>query len=89
MRYSGLIAGTALAAVANAHSTIWNVWLNGVDQGVGNVAGGYIRYPPNNSPVKDVTSSDMTCNVANTANTKTVTVTAGDKVSRFILKCRT
>jgi cellulase len=79
MKYS-FVAAAALAAVANAHTTIWNIWVNDVDQGVGNTAGGYIRYPPSNSPVKDITSSDMTCNVANTANTKTVTVAAGDKV---------
>jgi len=44
MKYSGYLAGAALAAVANAHTTIWNLYENGVDEGVGNVAGGYIRY---------------------------------------------
>lgn len=82
MKYPGYIIGAAaLAAVANAHTTIWNLYENGVDEGVGNVAGGYIRYPPNNNPVKDITSADMTCNVANTPNTKTVSVAAGSKLS--------
>lgn len=85
MKYSGLMAGAALMALTNAHSTIYNIWVDDVDQGVGNVAGGYIRYPPNNNPVKDITSSDMTCNIANTANTKTITVAAGDKVSTIKL----
>jgi cellulase len=81
MKYSGYLAGAALAAVANAHTTIWNLYDDDVDQGVGNVAGGYIRYPPNNNPVKDITSSDMTCNVNNVANTKTVSVAAGSKLT--------
>jgi cellulase len=80
MKYSGFLASAAMASMASAHTTIWNIWVNDVDQGVGNTAGGYIRYPPNNNPVKDITSDDLTCNVANTANTKTVSVAAGDKV---------
>lgn len=83
MRYSGYMVGATMAAVANAHTTIWDLYVDGVDQGVGNVAGGYIRYPPNNNPVKDLTSSDLTCNVANTANTLTKTVTAGSEVSNL------
>ncbi|RDW73012.1 putative endo-beta-1,4-glucanase D [Coleophoma cylindrospora] len=70
-----------MASAATAHTTIWNIWLNDVDQGVGNSAAGYIRSPPNNNPVKDITSSDMTCNVNNVATAKTVSVAAGDKVT--------
>jgi hypothetical protein len=81
MKYSGFLASAAFAAVANAHTTIWNAYIDGVDQGVGNSAAGYIRSPPNNSPVKDITSSAMTCNVNNVAAAKTIDVAAGSKVS--------
>lgn len=79
--FSAILASSALVAITSAHTTIWNIYVNGVDQGVGNKAGGYIRFPPNNSPVKDLTSKDLTCNVANTPNTKTVTAAAGDKIT--------
>ena len=82
MKYS-ILAAAALAAVAQAHSTVWNILVNDVDQGVGNSASGYIRAPVNNSPVKDLTSKDLTCNNKNTAVAKTVSVSSGDKV-RFL-----
>ncbi|PVH83652.1 carbohydrate-binding module family 1 protein [Cadophora sp. DSE1049] len=81
MKYSQIIAGAAVASVAQAHTTIWNMFVNDVNQGVGNIDGGYIRYPPSNSPVKDITSKDMTCNVANVAADKTIAVAAGDKLT--------
>lgn len=80
MKYSQFLAGAAVASVASAHTTIYNIWVNDVDQGVGNSAAGYIRSPPNNSPLKDITSKDMTCNVNNVATAKTIDVAAGDKV---------
>jgi len=80
MKYSQFFASAAAVAVANAHTTLWNIYINDVDQGVGNSAAGYIRSPPNNSPVKDITSKDLTCNVNNVATAKTVSVAAGDKV---------
>jgi hypothetical protein len=61
MKYSGLLVGTTLMAVANAHSTIYNIWVDDVDQSVGNVAGGCIRYPPNNNPVKDIVVAKASC----------------------------
>lgn len=70
----------AFAAAAAAHATIQAAWINGVDQGLGNSASGYIRSPPNNSPLVDVNSKDMTCNVNNVATAKTLSVKAGDKV---------
>jgi hypothetical protein len=39
----------------------------------------YIRSPPNNNPVKDLSSSAMACNVNNRAVSKTLSVKAGDK----------
>ena len=82
MRYSGFLASAAVLAVANAHTTIWNAIVDGVDQGVGNKndATGYIRSPPNNNPVKDITSKDMTCNVGNNPMAKTIDVKPGSKV---------
>jgi cellulase len=73
-----LLAGSA--ALATAHTTVFNVWINDVDQGLGNSASGYIRSPPNNNPLKDLTSSDLTCNVNNVATAKTLSVSGGDKV---------
>ncbi|KAK0112856.1 hypothetical protein ONS95_014580 [Cadophora gregata] len=81
MKYSQFIASAALASVAHGHATIWNMFVNDVNQGVGNTDGGYIRFPPSNSPIKDITSTDMTCNVANKKAAKTVAVAAGDKLT--------
>ena len=54
------------------------LWVNGADQGQ-NVN---LRVPPNNNPVTDVTSKDITCNVGGTsgASVSTVTVPAGANV---------
>lgn len=59
MKNFGIIALAASAKLAFAHTTIYAAWINGEDQGLGNTAAGYIRSPPNNDPIKDVTSSDM------------------------------
>ncbi len=83
MKFSAALAASALVAIANAHSTIWNIYINGVNQGVGNTATGYIRTPPDNSPVKDITSSNLTCNVNNVATAKTIAAAAGDNVSEY------
>ncbi|KAF4303518.1 Cellulose-binding domain fungal [Botryosphaeria dothidea] len=76
----GLLALAAAAKLASAHTTVFAAWINDEDQGLGNSADGYIRSPPNNDPVKDVTSTDMTCNVNGaTAAGKTLSVKSGDK----------
>ncbi|KAL0571426.1 hypothetical protein V5O48_010542 [Marasmius crinis-equi] len=69
----------ASAALANAHFTMQYLWVNGVDQGH-NVG---IRIPPNNNPVTDVTSKDITCNVngLSGANVNTVTIPAGANIT--------
>jgi hypothetical protein len=41
----------------------------------------YIRCPPSNSPVKDLKSSAMACNVNNEAAPQKVTVKPGDKLT--------
>ena len=76
----GFLALAATAKLASGHATIFSAHINGVDQGAGHVAGGYIRSPPNNSPLVDVTSKDMICNVRNTPVAKTLEVKAGDEV---------
>ena len=49
-----------------------------VDEGQNN----YIRIPPNNNPVTDVTSTDLTCNVngLSGANVQTLSIPAGANV---------
>ena len=60
MRYA-IASVLALASSVSAHTLMYGVWVNGVDQGDGRNA--YIRSPPNNSPVKDLASPDLVCNV--------------------------
>jgi cellulase len=63
-------------SVARMRSTYF---ATGVDQGDGRNA--YIRSPPNNSPVKDLTSSAVACNVNNVAVPKTLEISAGDVIT--------
>ncbi|OJJ68834.1 hypothetical protein ASPBRDRAFT_46110 [Aspergillus brasiliensis CBS 101740] len=77
-----LLALAAASKLASAHTTVQAVWINGEDQGLGNSADGYIRSPPSNSPVTNVKSTDMTCNVnGDQAASKTLSVKAGDVVT--------
>ncbi|KAK0488927.1 glycoside hydrolase family 61 protein [Armillaria novae-zelandiae] len=70
-----LITTTITSVVA--HTRVYGVWINGVFQGDGRDV--YIRSPPTNDPVKDITSSAMACNVNNIAVGTTLSVTGGDK----------
>ncbi|KAL2814361.1 glycosyl hydrolase family 61-domain-containing protein [Aspergillus cavernicola] len=82
MKAFGILALAAAAKLVSAHTTVMAVWINDEDQGLGNSADGYIRSPPNNSPVTDVTSTDLTCNVnGDVATAKTLEVVAGDKIT--------
>lgn len=81
MKFSAVLAVAAASQLASAHTTVWNVLVNGKDAGVGNTQGGYIDSPPSNDPVKDVTSPDVQCNVANIKATKSITVQGGDKIA--------
>ncbi|KAK0455494.1 glycoside hydrolase family 61 protein [Desarmillaria tabescens] len=75
-----ILASAAFFGVANAHSRVWSDWVDGVDQGAG--AGVYIRQPPSNSPVKDLTSDDVFCNVdGTTAASSTIFIAAGDTLT--------
>jgi cellulase len=81
MKFTTALAIAAASQLAAAHSTVWSISVNGKDAGVGNKAGGYIDSPPNNDPVKDVTSPNVQCNVAGTKASKSVTVKGGDKIA--------
>ncbi|KAF8756653.1 Glycoside hydrolase family 18 protein [Rhizoctonia solani] len=79
MKFSTIAAVLASAGAAMAHAKVRAVFVNGVDQGNGENS--YIRSPPNNSPVKDLSSDDIICNVNNAAVPKTLEVTAGDQIT--------
>ncbi|KAL3429245.1 glycosyl hydrolase family 61-domain-containing protein [Aspergillus tetrazonus] len=82
MKFSSVLALAASAKLVASHATVFAVWINDEDQGLGNTADGYIRTPPSNSPVTDVTSTDLTCNVnGDQAAAKTLEVAAGDKIT--------
>jgi len=73
------LAFVASAALANAHFTMQYIWENGVDEGLNT----YIRVPPSNNPVTDVTSTDLTCNVNGLTGTSvsTATIAAGTNIT--------
>lgn len=80
MRYTPAVIVAAFVASASAHTRIYSAWVNGEDQGDGR--GTYIRSPPTNDPVKDLTTSDIVCNVAGaTAVSDFVSAAAGDTVT--------
>lgn len=58
---SAVFSAVAMATTVSAHAQVYGVWVNGQDQGDGR--GVYIRSPDNNSPVKDLASPDIVCNV--------------------------
>ncbi|ORY12047.1 glycosyl hydrolase family 61-domain-containing protein [Clohesyomyces aquaticus] len=70
-------------ASSNALRTSWLLSLWNRDLWISRTknASGYIRSPPNNNPITDVTSSSMTCNVNNAATAKTIEVKGGDKIT--------
>ncbi|GAW25134.1 putative carbohydrate-binding module family 1 protein [Rosellinia necatrix] len=72
------LVSAALVAGVSAHQNFHQFWVNGVSPGyeVG------IRMPPSNSPVTDVTSNDMACNVGGSsgAGVSTVAAKAGDTI---------
>ncbi|KAH7916237.1 glycoside hydrolase [Hygrophoropsis aurantiaca] len=73
------IAPLVFAALANAHFTMQYIWVNGADEGLNN----YIRVPPSNNPVTDVTSTDLTCNVNGLSGTgvSTISIAAGTNIT--------
>jgi cellulase len=79
-----LIAGST--ALVKGHATVYNIWINDANQGLGNSASGYIRSPPNNDPIKNLTSNSLRCNVNNVPTSKTLLVSGGDKVGDSLLR---
>ncbi|KAK1772798.1 glycosyl hydrolase family 61-domain-containing protein [Phialemonium atrogriseum] len=80
--HSALISvlAMAMATCVSGHATMHGVWVNGKDQGDGRSV--YIRSPPNNSPVKDLASPDLVCNVNGAkAVSGFVKAAAGDTLS--------
>ncbi|KAK6356389.1 hypothetical protein TWF718_000750 [Orbilia javanica] len=73
-----ILPSLMLLAQALAHQNLHQFWVNGVTPGyqVG------IRMPPSNSPVTDVTSSDIACNVngADGSNVAVINAAAGDTI---------
>lgn len=70
----------AFASGVSAHAVMYGAWVNGVDQGDGRNV--YIRSPPNNSPVKDLSSPDLVCNVNGAkAASSFVKAAAGDTLT--------
>lgn len=60
-----------------AHATFQDLWINDVDQGQQ-----CVRLPPSNSPITDVTSNDIRCNVNGAKGvTGRCAVKVGDKVT--------
>ncbi|KDQ15459.1 glycoside hydrolase family 61 protein [Botryobasidium botryosum FD-172 SS1] len=76
---STVLATAVLANSAMAHFTLQYAWLNGKDSGQNT----YLRVPPTNNPVTDVTSTDITCNVGGTSGSgvATGTIAAGQQVT--------
>lgn len=82
MKTFGLLALAASAKLVSAHATVMAAWVNDKDQGLGNSDDGYIRTPPSNSPITDVTSKDLTCNVGgDSAASKYIKAAGGDKLT--------
>lgn len=77
---SSIASALALASTVSAHTHMFSAWVNGKDQGDGRNV--YIRSPPNNSPVKDLTSPDLVCNVNGAkAGSGFVSAAAGDTLT--------
>ncbi|KAG5656565.1 hypothetical protein KAF25_000152 [Fusarium avenaceum] len=80
MRFSATAAALAMATTVSAHAQVYGLWVNGKDQGDGRST--YIRSPANNSPVKDLSSPNLVCNVnGGKAAPKFAKAAAGDEVT--------
>lgn len=77
--FSKAIIATALLGAASAHQNFHQFWVN--DETPGYQTG--IRMPPSNSPVVDITSDDMACNVGGSkvpSGVETVAAAEGDSI---------
>ncbi|KAF9870646.1 glycosyl hydrolase family 61 [Colletotrichum karsti] len=83
MRFSYTAAAlAALTGQAAAHARVYALWQDGVEVKADGKAGlgSYIRSPPNNNPVKDITSKDIVCNADPSAKDSFAAVKAGSKL---------
>lgn len=79
MRFT-VASAMAMATSVSGHALMYGAWVNGEDQGDGQNV--YIRSPANNSPVKDLTSPDIVCNVnGGKAAPEFLKAAAGDTLS--------
>ncbi|KKA25994.1 hypothetical protein TD95_002700 [Thielaviopsis punctulata] len=77
---ASIVSALSMASVVSAHTTMFSVWVNSVDQGDGRKT--YIRSPDNNNPVKVLSSPDLVCNVnGGTPVPEFVSAAAGDKLT--------
>ncbi|KAF1852204.1 carbohydrate-binding module family 1 protein [Cucurbitaria berberidis CBS 394.84] len=76
--FSKALLTTVLISAVSAHQNWHQLWINDVTPGYQTG----IRMPPSNSPVTDVTSNDIVCNVKNPNAGAVATVAAkeGDKI---------
>ncbi|KAI4517493.1 glycoside hydrolase family 61 protein [Schizophyllum commune Loenen D] len=79
VRLASLAVLGSVVATVSAHTRVWGVYVNGEYQGDG--IGQYVRSPPTNNPVKDLTSAAMKCNVNDAQVPKRVSVAGGDELS--------
>jgi len=80
MHFTSLALGLAYAGAASAHAVMFGVGVNG--NGVTDGQNVYIRSPPNNSPVKDLSSPDLVCGVnGGTPVGSFVKAAAGDTIT--------
>ncbi|KAM3157204.1 putative endo-beta-1,4-glucanase D [Botrytis cinerea] len=67
----------SVVATVRSHATFQELWINSVDQ-----VGSCVRLPPTNSPITDLTSTDLRCNVGGTVGVSGVcSVAAGGNVT--------
>lgn len=77
--FSKAILATAFISAVSAHQNWHQLWIN--DATPGYQAG--IRMPPSNSPVEDITSNDMACNVGGSkvpSGVDTIPANEGDTI---------
>ncbi|KAF2847154.1 carbohydrate-binding module family 1 protein [Plenodomus tracheiphilus IPT5] len=77
--FSKAILATALISAVSAHQNMHQIWINDVTPGYQTG----IRMPPSNSPVEDVTSNDMACNVGGSkvpSGVDTIPANEGDTI---------
>ncbi|KAF9002886.1 glycoside hydrolase family 61 protein H [Cyathus striatus] len=73
--YLSIAAAAAFIASVSAHATFQELWINGVDAG-----SSCVRAPASNSPVQNVLSNDLACNIAGTSS-GVCPIKAGDQIT--------